>query len=214
MKIKTYNLLPEFGTNTYLVWDEKSKAAVLFDMAAPSEEIIKDIKNLDLNLKYLFITHGHGDHIAGIQMIKETFQVKLGIHELDAEMLSNAQKNLSIYWNENVIAPAADLLLKDGDMFQAGDMKIKVIHTPGHTKGGVCFLINDILISGDTLFAESIGRTDLPGGDYQTLLNSIQEKIFNLPGDTVVYPGHGPATTVEDERVGNPFVGLMSSGKY
>lgn len=210
MKIKTYNLLPEFGTNTYLVWDEKSKEAVLFDVAAPSQKLANEIRELGLNLKYLFLTHGHGDHIAGIEMIKNEFTVELGIHELDAEMLTNAQQNLSTYWNQNVVAPQADLYFKDGDKFQVGELEIKVIHTPGHTKGGVCFLIANILISGDTLFAESIGRTDLPGGDYQILLNSIKEKLFTLPGNTVVYPGHGPETTIEDEKVGNPFVGILT----
>jgi hydroxyacylglutathione hydrolase len=210
MKIKIYNLQPEFGTNTYLIWDENSREAVLIDAAAPDRLLIDDIKRLELDLKYLFLTHGHSDHIAGIGLLKDVFGVPIGIHELDAEMLTDAQKNLSVYWNQNIVTPPAEILFQDGDIFPLGKFEIKVIHTPGHTQGGVCFLIDDLLISGDTLFAESIGRADLPGGDFQTLKDSIQNRIFALPDATIVYPGHGPKTSVEDEKVGNPFVGILT----
>jgi hydroxyacylglutathione hydrolase len=210
MKIRTYVLLPEFETNTYLIWDTDTKEAILIDVAAPDQGLINDINKFELKLKYLFLTHGHGDHIAGNEMIKNEFNPQIGIHGSDAEMLSDPQKNLSNYWNYNVISPAADIILKDGDSFRLGKSEIKVIHTPGHTRGGVCYLIDDNLFSGDTLFAESVGRTDLPGGDYKTLLKSIA-KLFQLPDLIKVYPGHGPQTTLEDEKIGNPFVGILNN---
>jgi len=208
MKIKTYVLLPEFETNTYLIWDTDTKDALLIDAAAPDQVLVNDIKKSDLKLKYLFLTHGHGDHIAGNEMIKNQFNPQIGIHALDAEMLTDPLKNLSNYWNYNVISPEADIIFKDGDTFHVGKSELKVIHTPGHTRGGVCFLIENLLFSGDTLFAESVGRTDLPGGDYKTLLKSI-DKLFQLPDSIKVYPGHGPVTTVEDEKIGNPFAGIL-----
>ncbi|KQC08660.1 MAG: hypothetical protein APR54_04375 [Candidatus Cloacimonas sp. SDB] len=210
MKIKTYVLLPEFETNTYLIWDTDTKEAILIDVAAPDQVLINDINKFELKLKYLFLTHGHGDHIAGNEMIKKEFNPQIGIHGSDAEMLSDPLKNLSNYWNYNVISPEADIFLKDGDSFGLGKSEIKVIHTPGHTRGGVCFLIDDTLFSGDTLFAEGVGRTDLPDGDYQTLMKSIA-KLFQLPDSIKVYPGHGPQTTLEDEKIGNPFVGILNN---
>jgi len=210
MKIKKYILLPEMGTNTYLIWDEKTKDALLVDVAAPDDRFIQEIRDMGLKPKYLFLTHGHGDHIGGTQQVKDKFDLSIGIHGSDAEMLTDAKKNLSAFWNQNIVTPLADILFKDGDVFKLGNLEIKVIHTPGHTQGGVCFLIDDILLSGDTLFAESVGRADLPGGNYETLISSIRSRIFNLPDETVVYPGHGPQTLVGDEKVGNPFCGILS----
>jgi len=211
MKYKTYVLQPEFATNTYLVWDEISKEAVLIDVAAPAPGIINEIRELGLSLKYLLLTHGHGDHIGGVGMIKNEFSIPVGIHEYDAEMLFDPVKNLSTYWDQNVTVTAADILFKDGDSLKLGNSEIKIIHTPGHTRGGICFYIDNLLFSGDTLFCESMGRTDLPGGDYQTLINSIRSKLFILPDDTKVLSGHGEESTIENEKTGNPFVGILSN---
>ncbi len=208
MKYIKYNLLPSFDTNTYLVWDEDSMEAMLIDVAAPSKEIINEIKSLNLKLKFLINTHGHGDHIGGNKSIKENFDIQLLIHEDDAETITDPHKNLSTFWGDGIISPSADIKLKGGEKFKLGNKELTVIHTPGHSEGGISILIKNLLFSGDTLFAGAIGRDDIPGGDYNTLVKSIQEKLFKLPDDTIVLPGHGPYTTIGREKKGNPYVGL------
>ena len=209
MKYKILNVLPEFGTNTYLVWDESSKEAMIIDPANAADMLLDEIS--ELNLKYIVNTHGHGDHIGGNKFLKENTQAKLAIHELDAQMLIDPRQNLSTHWGAQLISPAADIILQDGDFLQLGEYKFKIIHTPGHSRGGICLLVDNLLFCGDTLFAGSIGRTDLPGGDYATLINSIKSQLFALSGNTKVFPGHGPETTIEDEKIGNPFVGFSAS---
>jgi glyoxylase-like metal-dependent hydrolase (beta-lactamase superfamily II) len=208
MKYKKYNLLPSFDTNTYLVWDEDSMEAMLIDVAAPSKEIINEIKSLNLKLKFLINTHGHGDHIGGNKSIKENFDIQLLIHEDDAETITDPHKNLSTFWGDGIISPSADIKLKGGEKFKLGNKELTIIHTPGHSEGGISILIKNLLFSGDTLFAGAIGRDDIPGGDYNTLVKSIQEKLFKLPDDTIVLPGHGPYTTIGREKRRNPYVGL------
>ncbi len=207
MKYRIFNVLPAFGTNTYLVWDEFSKEAMIIDPADKSQTLLDAVKGL--NLKYIVNTHGHGDHIGGNKFLKENTQAKLAIHELDASMLNDSNQNLSTHWGAQLVSASADIKLKDGDSLQLGNKKIAVIHTPGHSRGGICLLVEDLLFCGDTLFAGSIGRTDLPGGDYATLINAIKTKLLILNGNTKVFPGHGPGTTIEDEKIGNPFVGMM-----
>ena len=208
MKYKKYNLLPSFDTNTYLVWDEDSMEAMLIDVAAPSQEIIIEIKSLNLKLKFLINTHGHGDHIGGNKLIKQNFDIQLLIHEDDAETITDPHKNLSTFWGDGIISPSADIKLKGGEKFKLGNKEFTIIHTPGHSEGGISILIDNLLFSGDTLFAGAIGRDDLTGGDYNTLVKSIREKLFKLPDDTIVLPGHGPITTIGREKKGNPYVGL------
>lgn len=210
MKYKTFNVLPEFGTNTYLVWDEISKQAAIIDPAAPSQRMIDEIKGMGIKLKYLISTHAHGDHIGGNKSINDNFDVKNCIHRDDADSLADPKMNLSTFWDSKIIAPKADIILNDGDELTLGNEKLKIIHTPGHSRGGICILTGNLLFCGDTLFAEGIGRTDLPGGDYSTLINSIKSKLFVLNGNIKVLPGHGPDSTIEDEKVGNPFVGFAA----
>lgn len=209
MKYKRFNVLPEFGTNTYLVWDEISKEAAIIDPAAPSQKMIDKIKEMELNLKFLISTHAHGDHIGGNNMIIDNFQVKICTHKEEADSLNDPTKNLSIYFDAEISSPKADILLNDGDELTLGKGKLQIIHTPGHSRGGICILTGNLLFCGDTLFAQGIGRTDLPGGDYSTLINSIKSKLFVLDGNTKILPGHGPVSTIEKEKAGNPFVGMI-----
>lgn len=204
MNWKKINVLPEFDTNTYLLWDEASREALIIDPANASEELVDAVK--ELNLKYIVNTHGHGDHIGGNGFMKQHTNARLAIHELDEPMLNDPVKNLSTYWGSDLRSPVADLLLQDGDELALGSRRIKIIHTPGHSRGGICLLVDDLLFSGDTLFCQSIGRTDLPGGNYSTLIESIKTRLLILPGNTKVLPGHGPDTSIEDEKKGNPFL--------
>ena len=210
IKYKIFHLLPEFGTNTYLVWDEVSKEAILIDPANVSEELLSFIHKKSLVCKYILNTHGHADHIAGNSFFKEHLNVPLLIHEEDSAMLQNAKQNLSSYIGNDLISPKADLLLHDGDELSLGNELGKIIHTPGHTIGGICIQFSQYLFSGDTLFAESIGRTDFPNGSLKELKKSIQQKLFTLPDETIVLPGHGESTTIEKEKIENPFVGIVS----
>jgi len=157
MNYKILRILPEFETNTYLVWDEKTSEAIIIDPAFPAPALINELKNL--KLKYVVNTHGHGDHIGGNEFVLQNFKVPLCIHKNDAEMLSNPYLNLSNSFGIDIISPKADILLKDGDKIIIGNEVIKVIHTPGHTSGGICLHTDNLLFSGDTLFCESIGRT-------------------------------------------------------
>jgi len=211
MKYNVYNLLPSYGTNTYLVWDDASKEAMLVDPADKSEKLLNEIMQMGLNVKYVINTHGHGDHIGGNNFFKTELNAKLAIHQDDAEMLIDSAKNLSAYMGSNIVTTAADMKLNDGDVLTIGVNEVKIIATPGHSKGGICLYFDKTLISGDTLFAQSVGRSDLPGGDHNTLVKSIKEKLFILPEDTLVLPGHGAETTIEDEQVANPFVGFAAN---
>ena len=206
IQIKQYILLDYFQTNTWLLYDDESKEGVLIDPSAPSEELLRDIHELGLSIAYIVNTHGHGDHIGGNDWFRNQLQAKLAIHKDDAPMLPDNKKNLSVYMDSPIPSHQADLLLKDGDSLPLGKFTIQIIHTPGHTKGGICLLVDKLLISGDTLFEQSIGRTDFPGGNHQQIIHSITSKLFTLAEDVVVYPGHGPRTSIGLEKKTNPFI--------
>lgn len=187
-------------TNTYLVYDEKSFEGVLIDIANNLEEIQEYIETLQIQLKYLILTHCHADHIAGLKEFKKKYShAKILIHELDAEGMIRDEINLSPFLETESNFIEADRTLKDGDVIEVGDMKLKVIHTPGHTKGSISILIEDALFSGDTLFRGSYGRTDFPTGNALDMMHSVQ-KLLALPGNTIVYPGHEQMTKIEEER--------------
>jgi len=192
--------------NCYLVYDDETKDAFIIDPGAQGKEIIREVGKLGLKIKHIVNTHGHSDHIGANEYVKEATGAPLLIHEDDAPMLTSPAKNLSIYFGEDINKPAADRLLKDGDVLDVGSMKFKVLHTPGHTPGGICLVGQEACFSGDTLFALSIGRSDFPGGSHKALINSIITKLLPLDDKVIVFPGHGPRTTIGQERVGNPFL--------
>jgi len=206
MKVIGYPLT-NMGTNCYLAYEEKTGDAVLFDPAGFSEAIAGEIKDNELNLHYIVLTHAHGDHIGGVSAFMREFpDAKLVIGELDQSMLKSSEMNFSALITGNPVELDPDLTVKDGDTLIAGALELRIIDTPGHTKGGISILIGESLFSGDTLFRESIGRTDLQGGDYGTLIDSIQNKLFILPDDINVYPGHMGTTTIGHEKGNNPFL--------
>lgn len=195
------------GTNCYIVYDENSKEAAVIDPGGSVEAITAVLRNEKLTVKYIVNTHGHADHVLGNMRIKEATGAPILIHEADAAMLMSGQKNLSAFIGGSVACGPADTLLKEGDVVKiAAGLELTVIHTPGHTPGGICLLTDSVLFSGDTLFAESIGRTDFPGGSYSQLIANIKNKLLVLDDAVKVLPGHGPETNIGRERAMNPFI--------
>lgn len=194
-----------YAANCYIIHTEDGDGLVV-DPAGDVDEIVKYLEDSSVKVGAIVLTHGHGDHIGGVLELKELLDVPVMVHSDDEDMVKNSALNLSTSMPMGEVNFKPDILLNDGDEIPLGDRVVKVIHTPGHTKGGVCILVDGILITGDTLFQGSIGRTDLYGGDFDILMKSIVEKLMILPDDTVVYPGHGGPSTIGVERRNNPFI--------
>lgn len=194
------------GSNCYVVGCEKTKQAVVIDPGGEGEKILKYVDAQGLQVKYIINTHGHIDHIGANEDVRDATGAKVLIHEKDAAMLTSSHQNMSMFIGKEVSFKAADKLLTDGDTIEFGEEKLQVIHTPGHTKGGISLAAEGVVFTGDTLFNASIGRTDFEGGNYETIINSIKTKLMSLPDETAVYPGHMGASTIGFERKHNPFL--------
>jgi hydroxyacylglutathione hydrolase len=202
-------ILGAYQTNCYVLRSGRAAGdCLVIDPGLEPERLIDFLEEYHLNPVAVLLTHGHIDHIAGIPVLREQFGgTKVLIHELDAEMLTEPQTNLSVMAGMTFRTEPQDVALGEGDVIEQAGVKLAVIHTPGHTPGGICLYSQDagVAFVGDTLFASSIGRTDFPGGSMSQLLDSVKKKLFTLPDETKVYPGHGPATTIAHEKAHNPF---------
>ena len=209
MKIDRF-ILGEFQTNAYVVRaDESAKDCVVIDAGLDATELVEFLVKNELRPTALVLTHGHADHIVGLESLHRNFaNIKVYIHQLDAPLLADPRANLSAFAGGAFTTDPADVLLDDGDAIDEAGVRLEVLHTPGHTPGGICLYVpqEGVVFVGDTLFADSIGRTDFPGGSTGQLVSSIRDRLLPLPDETVVYPGHGMRTTIAREKRSNPFL--------
>lgn len=206
MKANIINLaVSDFSTNCYLVYDDH-KTGVIVDPGGNSEEILGTVTAHGLTIKAILITHGHCDHVGGAAKVQDTLQVPLYVHNADRPLVEGCVEEAGMFGLDCPKAPRIDGTLDEGRDCLIGGLEFKVLHTPGHTPGGVVLVCGKDAFCGDTIFAASVGRTDFPGGSHQQLLDSIRTKIYALPDDTVLHTGHGPQTSVGYEKKHNPFV--------
>ncbi len=200
--------IPTVGdaSNCWLLYDAASREAAVIDPSASADEIVRVLKEEELTLTQIWLTHGHFDHIYAADTLREKTGAPLMIHRKDAHMLTDAYANASaVFFGSGDTYRAADGMLKGGDALRLGENTVFVRHTPGHTEGSVTLVADRYLFTGDTLFENSIGRSDLPGGDGAVLADSLR-RLVSMPGDYTVYPGHGSQTSLETERKNNPFL--------
>lgn len=205
MIIKTLEVGPIMA-NCFIVGCEKTKSAVVIDPGDEADRILLELAELGLSVKYILNTHGHFDHVGANGRMKEATGAEILIHAGDAPMLPMLSEAAAAFGVRAENSPPPDRMIADNDTITFGEITLTVIHTPGHSPGGVTFVTDKIAFVGDTLFAGSIGRTDFPGGDFATLISSIKNRLFPLGDDTKVYTGHGPATTIGREKRANPFL--------
>lgn len=204
MILKTFRAMPgsaNMYTNMYLIADEETKEGILIDAAGSIDKIYNYVENMNIKLKYVVLTHCHGDHIAGLKELRKNYpKIKIIINEDEKEGLTDDTINLCTFLAlpENYID--ADILVKEGDAIDFGKLKAEIIHTPGHTAGSMSILINDAVFTGDTLFRNTYGRTDLKTGSEREIMWSIKDKLLKLPENTIVYPGHGAITIIREEK--------------
>ncbi len=203
LKIIKVNTDIDIITNSYIVSDENRKEGAIIDPGGEADKIIEMINTLDLKIKYIILTHCHIDHIGALKELKEQTKATILMSRKGAEEINNPYMNLSTYFDKELMYIDVDARIDEGDLIHIGDLEFKVIDTPGHTRDSICLYCEkeNLLFSGDTIFAGTWGRTDLPSGNMEEIMNSINEKILILPDETMVYPGHDRPTTVGDEKV-------------
>lgn len=195
--------------NCYLVGCRQKKDALVIDPGDDADAVISLVERLDLTVKAIVLTHGHWDHAGAVGTLQERIAAPLLCHQDEEMLLADPRSNLAVFLDRTCDHPLCpDRLLRHGDTVRAGRFTFRILHTPGHTPGGICLHGNGVVFTGDTLFAGAVGRTDLPGGDYVKLIRSIHEQLLPLDDETKVYPGHGPATTIGTERRENPYLSM------
>jgi len=192
------------ASNCYILGDNGEGAVI--DPGAGTDEILKTADDAGLKIKYIMLTHAHLDHMLSMDTLREKTGAKVLVHEGDAAALPDSRANGAALFGSNKTFKGADGTLKDGDIIEVGGLKLEIIHTPGHTPGGICIKVDNCIFTGDTLFRMSVGRTDLGRGDYDDLMDSLKNKLMKLDDNLVVYPGHGTTTTIGYERENNPFI--------
>jgi hydroxyacylglutathione hydrolase len=194
-----------FMVNSYLIYAKAGGQAVIIDPGSDINPLIEEVHAKNLLLQGILSTHGHLDHVAGVNRLKSSFNIPFYMNRNDSGLLQSIPSQSRIFGVENPGIPTVDEFLPDSGMLTVAGFELQLFHTPGHSPGSLSFLVDSLLFSGDALFNFSIGRTDLPGGDYELLIRSIETKLFTLPDSTKVLPGHGPATTIQKEKNFNPF---------
>lgn len=208
MQIKTV-VTGQLAENCYLVWDENKKAIVI-DPGDNAKELIAQIEQENLFVEKILLTHGHYDHVGAVNELKNFTNAEVVAHEKEKELLKNPSLSLSIYAGADFSMPEVDSFVTEGDVISVGSLNFRVIHTPGHTEGGMCLYGDNVLFSGDTVFYTTLGRWDFPTGNLAKLGDSILHKIFTLPEETVIYSGHGEKTTVAEEKIHNEVYRWLS----
>ena len=192
--------------NCYILGCEDTKEAAIIDPGDNADEIIGIIEKEGLKPKFIINTHAHFDHIGGVKAIQDYFKIDFILHKEDLFLVENASEQATAFGLKPISKPEVNKYVNNGEIITLGNKSITVIHTPGHSPGCVCYYLDNNVFVGDTLFASSIGRTDLPGGSHETLINSVKEKLLILGDNTIVHPGHGPSTTIGNEKEHNPFL--------
>ena len=198
--------LEPYGSNCYIIGSDSTGEGLVIDPGGGAEHIISHIEQLGLGVKLIVLTHGHMDHTGALAEVKAATGAEVAIHPADADYLRGDHPMMQAFGGSGEPPPEPDRLLNEGDMISVGEVQLRVLHTPGHTAGGICLVTDGYAFTGDTLFQFSIGRTDFPGGSHEQLIQNIQAKLMVLPDETRVCPGHGPDTTIDIERRVNPFL--------